>query len=157
MNEDVRIRPPAQYESLIATLIEKAGFETKHSVLTFAAAVGWFIDKREKLGKAGEGVRWQIFEKNDDSAFVNALALAEDKTLQVLGREKGDQENVIGIFEEYAAAGLHHIEEQCVNQPGDLLNNLLSLVTEARLYDSEPPRGLEGFTIADLKFLGGES
>jgi dnd system-associated protein 4 len=157
MNEDVRIRPPAQYESVIDTLIEEAGFETKQSVLTFAAGVGWFIKKREALGKGGEGIRWQIFERNEDAAFVNALALAEDKSLQVLGREKGSQENVVGIFEEYATAGLRHIDEQCVNKPGDLLNNLLSLVTEARLTDSEPPRGLEGFTVADLKFLGGES
>lgn len=157
MNEDVRIRPPAKYESLITTLVEEVGFETKHSVLTFAAAVGWFIHRHEELGKAGEGIRWQIFERNEDAAFVNALALAKEKSLHVLGREKGDQGNVVEIFEEYATSGLHHIEEQCVNKPGDLLNNLLSLVSEARLTDSEPPRGLEGFTVADLKFLGGES
>ena len=44
--------------------------------MMFAAAIGYRYASRKPLDSGGEGIRWNIFEKNRDDAYINALALA---------------------------------------------------------------------------------
>ena len=148
---------PAKFEKLIDKLLEQKIFETKQAVMMFAAAVGWyFIGKREPRGKAEHGIRWEIFERNNDDVFIHALALAESESLDILGRDHQEEEDdPIKVFEEYAAAGLEYIQTHCVDAPGDMLDNFLSLLAEVDKNTVEPPPGLEGLPSEALDFLAG--
>ena len=73
--------------------------------MMFAAAVGYRYASRKPLDSGGEGIRWNIFEKNRDDAFINALALAVKKDLAVLDPDTAQDEELATIFEEYAAGG----------------------------------------------------
>lgn len=151
------ITRPAKFEKLIDILTEQGIFETKQAAMTFAAAVGWCLArKREPRGKGGNEIRWNVFETSKDDAFIHALALAESDSIEILGRDRVDNEDdSIKVFEEYATAGLQYIQDKCVEAPGDLLDNLLSLLAEVNTNASEPPPGLEGLTSEALDFLGG--
>lgn len=156
MSEERRLRPPDRYSITLDRLLASGCFETKHSALLFAAAVGrCFLRRRDPLGKAGEGIRWEVFERNDDSSFVYMLGLAATGTVDVLGNAGEGGDALATIFEEHAAAGLAHLQERCLDAPGDPLDNLLLLIAEARLRQSPALPGLEGLTAADLELLGG--
>ena len=148
---------PAKFEKMIDKLLEQKIFETKQAVMMFAAAVGWYcIGKREPRGKAEHGIRWEIFERNNDDVFIHALALAESKSIEILGRDRQEEDDdPIKVFEEYAAAGLQYIQEKCVDAPGDMLDNFLSLIAEINTNTAEASPGLEGLTPEALDFLAG--
>jgi len=152
-----RIYRPKNFENLIDKLVESGPFETKQAVMMFAAATGWhFSRERQPRGKAGEPIRWDIFERHNNDVFIHALALAESKSIEILGRDrKEDLDDPIKIFEEYATAGLEYIQDKCVDVPGDILDNLLSLIAEVNSSDREAPPGLEGLRSSDLDFLTG--
>ena len=65
-----------------------------------AAASGYRYASRKPLDSGGEGIRWNIFEKNRDEAFINALALAVKKDLAVLDPDAAQNEDLATIFEE---------------------------------------------------------
>lgn len=151
-----RIYRPAKYEKIIEKLTDDGFFETKQAVMMFAAATGHYLGKREHRDKAGEGIRWSTFEGNNDDAFIHALALAESGAIDILGRDRQEEDDdPIKVFEEYATAGLQYIQDKCVNAPGDVLDNLLSLIAEVNINLSDPPPGLEGLTPEALDFLAG--
>ncbi len=156
MAERIIVRPE-KFEKLIEKLTEQGLFETKQAAMTFAAAVGWyFVGKREFRGKAGEGIRWSVFERNNDDAFIHALALTESESIEILGRDRQEKDDdPVKVFEEYATAGLQYIQEKCVDAPGDVLDNFLSLIAEVNSNTAEPPPGLEGLTSEALDFLAG--
>jgi dnd system-associated protein 4 len=151
------ITRPAKFEKLIDILTEQGPFETKQAAMTFAAAVGWyFVRKREPRGKGSHEIRWSVVESSNDDAFIHALALAESDSIEILGRDRAENEDdPIRVFEEYATAGLQYIQDKCVDAPGDLLDNLLNLIAEVNTSPVAPPPGLEGLTPEALDFLGG--
>ena len=151
------ITRPAKFEKLIDILTEPGLFETKQAAMTFAAAVGWrFARKREARGKGGNEIRWNVFETSNDDAFIHALALAESDAIEILGRDRAENEDdPIRVFEEYATAGLQYLQDKCVDAPGDLLDNLLNLIAEVNTSPVAPPPGLEGLTPETLDFLAG--
>lgn len=151
--DDRRLRPPESGEKTLETLVHSRIFETKQSALTFAAALGYYLGRREPLQKAGEGIRWQVFERSQDAAFIYALGLADAGAISILGPELED--GMVTTFEEFAAAGLRYIEEQFIDRPGDILDHLLLLLADARRLASGSIPGLEGLTAADLGLLGG--
>lgn len=158
MNETRRIRPPARFDDLIDKLVfqKDSPFETKQALMMFAAAIGYsIVGKREPIEKAGEGIDWGIFERRQDTSFIYALALADKESIAILGQENQDEDDLITIFEEYAAAGLQYIKQHCVDVPGNALDNLLSFLADARMRHSDPPPGLDGLTTAELELLGG--
>lgn len=158
MAEKIIIRP-TKFEPLIDKLTESGQgiFETKQAAMTFAAAVGWyFVRKREARGGHGKEIRWSVFEGNNDDTFIYALALAESESIEILGRDRKEgEDDPIKVFEEYATAGLQYIQDKCVDVPGDLLDNLLSLIAEVNTSSTQPPPGLEGLTSEALDFLAG--
>jgi dnd system-associated protein 4 len=153
MMDDRRLRPPETGEATLGTLVENGVFETKQNALTFAAALGFYLGKREPIQKAGEGIRWQVFERSQDAAFIYSLGLAEAGVIHILGLEQEDA--LAEIFEQYASGGLKYIAENFIDRPGDILDNLLLLIADARKAATGPIPGLEGLTAADLGLLGG--
>lgn len=122
-------------------------FKSKQKALMFAAAVGWRIKPRITLEKRGEPIRLSVFQSALDDGFINSLAVAETGDLKVLGDDR--EEERIKCFEEYAHAGLVEIR-RLLDRPGDALDQLLSLVVDAR----EAPGGPTG-PAADLARLLG--
>jgi dnd system-associated protein 4 len=82
-----------------------------------------------------------------DDGFISSLAIAETGDLKVLGDDR--EEERIKYFEEYAHAGLVEIR-RLLDRPGDALDQLLSLVVDAR----DAPAGPSG-PAADLARLLG--
>lgn len=153
MGEDRRLRPPEEHEKLLDRLTkDKEGFfETKHAALMFAAALGFYRQEHRPLVKGGEGIRWQIFERNQDSAFIWALAISVKDNIGVLEGENNDP--VAEIFEQYAAGGLD-VLQRTFAQAGETLDTLLLLLAEARRAPTEAQVGLEGLSTPALDILG---
>ncbi len=154
MSEPRRIRPPKEYEKLIDKLVDDGVFETKQAAMMFAAALGKRFTGRKPLGSPGEGIRWHIFEKVGDEAFVNSLALAEKKDINVLDPEIGGGEDVQTIFEEYAAGGFQYMKQHVVDATGDFLENALAIIQQHQVGQQPSPAGLEGLDRSALELLG---
>jgi dnd system-associated protein 4 len=149
------IHRSAKFEVLIDKLTEQGPFETKQAAMTFAAAVGWhFVKKREPKGKPGKEIRWSVFESANNDAFIHALALAESGSIEILDRARQDEDDSITIFEEYATAGFQYIQDHCVDAPGDILDNLLSLIAQVSSKQENITPGLEGLPPEALEVLG---
>lgn len=154
MSEPRRVHPPEKYEGLLDNLVNKEHcFETKHAAMMFAAALGYYLQREAELGKAGEGIRWQIFERTQDTPFMFALALARDGSISVL--EETRRDDLVEAFEQYAAAGLQYLQENVVAKPGEVLDNILLLMAEARKQYAPPVPGLEALSPADMDLLTG--
>ena len=154
MNEPRRISPPKEYERpIIDKLIEHGLFETKQAAMMFAAALGKRFTGRKELSSRGDGIRWYIFEKAGDDAFINSLALAEKQDISVLDPEQDQGEDVQTIFEEYANAGFEYLKQHVVDAPGDFLENALAIVQKCQ-GTHQPTPGLEGIDSSALELLG---
>ncbi len=122
--------------------------------MMFAAALGHRFAGRKPLDKPGNGVRWHIFDNNQDAAFVYALTLADAESVSALDPAQTDSDDAVTIFEEYIAGGFDYLENNVLKRPGDRLENLLAVIQDARLSQQEPPAGLEGLDSSTLKLLG---
>ena len=122
--------------------------------MMFAAAVGYRYASQKPLDSGGEGIRWKIFEKNRDDAFINALALAVKKDLAVLDPDAAQNEELATIFEEYAAGGFEYLQQYVKATPGDVLENFLALIQQYRTSAVQRPAALEGLDRSTLELLG---
>lgn len=154
MSEPRRIRPPKEFDKLIDKLIDGGLFEMKQATMMFAAALGKRFTGRKPLGTPGEGIRWHIFEKGGDEAFVNSLALAEKEDINVLDPDAAEGEDVQTIFEEYATGGFLYLKQQVVDAAGDFLENSLAIIQQYQTAQKPSPQGLEGLDNAALELLG---
>lgn len=126
-------------------------FETKQKALMFAAAVGRHLGRRIPLGQrdAGTAIRFDIFEKAVDDAFLSALAVEEAKHLDALRETREDERGT--IFEEFAHGGLVELNRRCFESGADPLDILLDLIAEAR--SATEPTDLPGMDAAVLRTL----
>lgn len=155
MIEPRRISPPKEYErSIIDKLVDAGLFETKQAAMMFAAALGKRYVGRKSISTRGDGIRWHIFEKANDEAFVNALALSEKNDVQVLNPEADTGGDVQEVFEEYAAGGFAYLKQHVIDTPGDFLENALSIIQQYLLTQQATPVGLEGLDSGTLELLG---
>jgi len=154
MTEARRIRPPKRYDSLIETLVDDGIFETKQAAMMFAAAVGYRFARRKTLDSPGEGIRWNIFERNRDDAFVNALGISEVREISILDPDSAQNADIATVFEEYAAGGFEYLDQHMKETAGDFLETFLGLVQQFRVSQSQPPVGLEGLDRGALELLG---
>ena len=158
MSEPRRIAPAAEFDGaggLIENLTAPKGpFQSKQSLLMFAAAVGIYMKRREPVRKRGEGIRWAVFQNSQDSEFVSALALAVTLSIQCLSTDTAEDQSRETIFEEHAAGGMKYLESVTLAVPGDALDLLLGLVTDARTDTTEIPPALEGLASEDIELLG---
>jgi dnd system-associated protein 4 len=137
---DHRISPPNEEDVVrfIDSVLGSQGtsrpyplFRTKQKLLMFAAALGWRDQKRLPLARRGDGIRYDVFEKALDDAFVDALAVAATDDLKVLSDARSEER--LRIFEEFAHAGLR--EMMAIGAHSD---RLLALVAECKAA-VEPP------------------
>src|SRR4051812_45540918 len=102
-----RIAPSAEYDGpggLVDRLVAPNGpFLSKQAVMTFAAALGYRLDRRSSGFKRGQGIRWAVFENSGDGPFVSALGLAASSKLESLSEAAAEELSRENIFEEYAA------------------------------------------------------
>jgi len=150
-----RIAPPKNPElkALIEQLIEPHQarkfeiFKSKQKLMMFAAAIGKHLGTRVRLDSRGEPIRMSIFDTACDTAFINALAVAETDTLNILDPER-ELERVT-IFEEYANGGLQEIRKM-LSAPGDNLEQLLRKTLEV----TAPKVDIEGVSPDLAKLFG---
>src|SRR5689334_21177039 len=101
-----RISPPRELEEKLEQLTsplvrgEPPLFETKQKALMFAAALGRRRSERLPLERKGSAIRFDIFQREADDGYIDALAIATISDLRVLGEARSDER--VQIFEEYA-------------------------------------------------------
>lgn len=128
-----RVRPPQELEVSVLDRLKDAGiFSTKQKGIMFAAALGYKLRGGNipdgELGKMGEGIRLEYFQKVRDEGFINALAVAVTNDLAVLSDERHDER--LEIFEKYAAVGLAEMRTRLVNVPLPPLDALTALLEQ---------------------------
>jgi dnd system-associated protein 4 len=158
MPEARRVRPPRRTSSAserrtLDRLVDDGPFQSKQKAMMFAAALGAFINRREPLQAAEEPIRWEIFQKNGDEAFIHALAINETGSLDILA-SKSEEDDYVLIFEEHANAGLAYLEDNVLDKPVDVLDAILDILVQARRRQQGTPAGLEGITADQLDVLG---
>jgi dnd system-associated protein 4 len=144
-----RIRPPQDLESSVLDKLKDAGvFSTKQKGMMFAAALGYRLrgkDVRDvQLGKSGEGIRLEYFERPRDDGFIDALAVAATNELYVLADER--QEERIELFEKYAAVGLLEMRKRLLDVPMQPLDAVIALLEDLKTRESGADEILPGLS-----------
>lgn len=109
-----RVRRPKDKDPVIARLQEDGVLKEIRDVLTFAAALGFSLNRREPFKDAGEAIRWDTFtNRRGTEALVNMLAaasIADSEDIEILS--PGRFNDRILVFEEYANGGLAELEQR---------------------------------------------
>lgn len=109
-----------------------APFRTMKDVFMWAACLGVrYAEKQPLTGKRIGIFRWAPFSSQIDVPLLKAIAISH------LGRIEsiGDQNTLLTIVEEYANYGIHHLARAIIQERGQPLWNLVSLLgqyTEGR-------------------------
>jgi len=128
-----RIRRPEDKEELLEALTNRGEggvFLSYKDALVFAAALGYRYNKSVPFEKSSEAIDWSIFKDLRQNAFINMLALNEEKDLAILGGAEFDTR--MKIFEYYANGGLEIIQEKVSNSTRPLIYLLMDLVDETK-------------------------
>lgn len=143
-SEKPRIRMPADLEKqVIEPLVEHNHFESKQEVMTFAAALGFRLEKRTPIQKFGGAIRRDVFENTGHDVAIDIIGIADDEVGAELNEKLASigpafAKQRISAFEEYAATGLNKIRTMCFGGTMDVETGLRKLV---HLYGS--PKGSE--------------
>jgi dnd system-associated protein 4 len=101
-------------------------FRTMKDVFLWAAALGFKKgERRELTGKRETIFRWAQFSPQTDLPLLKALAIAKTGDVEVLAR----QEEILTIAEEYANAGIHELRTQVLQETGQPLWSLISVLS----------------------------
>jgi len=108
--KDYRIKRPAKHDDLLNLLKDKENgvFGTLKSALVFAAVIGFKENQAEKFSEQGEPVALSIFNEETDVPIMYLIALSKTGDISHLREEKFEE--VLRIFEEYAAGGLGYLD-----------------------------------------------
>jgi len=141
-----RVRPPRDLEPILDRLKDDGVFETKQKGMMFAAAAGFALHGDEVAGieieHFGEGIRLDYFRTSQDEGFIDALAVANCETLNVLDPDR--QEERVELFENYAMLGLRELKRHCYDdRPDDPLLGLFALIDEMKQPGGEDLPGLD--------------
>lgn len=102
-------------------------FRTMKDLFMWAACMGYRQGKRRSLtGKRQIIFRWAQFSSQVDVPLLKAIAIADKAEVNVLL----NQEEILSIVEEYANAGIYDLRDAVVDQFGQPLWNLVSIVSE---------------------------
>lgn len=145
-----RIYPPAAFEkALINPLVNDLKiFESKQKLLMFAAALGAYREKQEKMTSRGEGIRIDIFQRAVDDTFIDALAVAVTNDLHVLASDRVNER--AEIFERCVVAGLEEMAK-IVERPVSTLEELIRLTQEASIQPVNELPGIDPSALAALE------
>ena len=144
-----RVRPSQEFEASVLDKLKDSGiFETKQKGMMFAAAVGFWLRKRSvsgvDLGRPGEGIRLEYFQKVRDDGFIDALAVAAADDLAVLSDERQDER--LELFEKYAQVGLGELKKRVIDVPMEPLDAMLALLEDLRASRSSSEDILPGLS-----------
>lgn len=151
-----RISRPKSKEAIISRLLRSTGdgpFEFLRDVIIFAAAVGWYQQRRISFKDRGEGIRWDAFStRYGFLALVDMLALIESDDITILSESRIVER--IEIFEEYANGGLEVLEyvlqKNSNKRSADVVRDLV-LEAGAEYYREHDP--LPDLKEADISYL----
>lgn len=142
-----RIRPPKDLEDVLDKLKDDKVFDTKQKGMMFAAALGYCLhsDKVDstEIDQLGEGIRMEYFDSQDDVGFIDALAVATRKELNVVANDR--QEERVELFQKYAYLGLKEMKRACYDEkPEYPLFGILKLLDQLDKPEDGDLPGLEG-------------
>lgn len=126
-------------------------FSLKVDVLAFAASFGAMLGVCEPLSETTKSpIRQDVFEANGYDNLFYLLAVHKTGEASVLGASDEAQDVRASIFEEYAKAGLKHMDQESKGSI-DLTDYVLSLVARYRTdKDTERTEGATGLDLSEL-------
>lgn len=118
---------------------EDAIFESNTRLLVFAASVGFardhWVENYEESGEA----RWNYIGQDQRLSVISgALAYAHTENEEAIV----DPDIQIDVLTSYGAGGARILKREVVDEPGDNLDNLISLLEEHR--DTDDASGRAG-------------
>ena len=100
-------------------------FRTMKDVFMWAACLGYQRGERKQLaGKRTTVFRWAQFSPQIDIPLLKALSISSSDDVNVLL----SREEILTIAEEYANAGIHELRAGILQEHGQPLWNLVSLL-----------------------------
>ena len=124
-----RVRRPAQFEEMIRGLVSGSppAFTTMADLLVYAAAFAYHRDvDRRAFENASEPIALSVFINSQYDGFILMLAAQASGDFGIADVARTD--DVILIFEEYAAAGLAMLQDvlqrERRREPVDVLRDL---------------------------------
>ncbi len=125
-----RVRRPKDREDLFQALVQEEGiFDIYAHLLTFAAALGFFRNRREPFEHSGEPIAWEVFLNAGHESFVNAIAATSTGDLEILSYDRlADR---LAVFEEYANGGLIELQKE-LRVDRNPLDRIRELMIEAQ-------------------------
>jgi dnd system-associated protein 4 len=119
------VRRPESLEPVVERLTDpkftdtgEAIFTTIMDLLVFASGIGLHLKRRTPVPSSGKGIPIRIFENNQNDGYIYLVALADKREPTILATENDDE--IVKIFEEYAAAGLEEIALWLRENPTDI-------------------------------------
>lgn len=134
-----RVRRPKDKAELLDRLTQQdSPFDTYRDVMLFAAALGWWRERRLPFDGSDEPIRWDtMIARNGAETLVNLLSLGDTDDLTVLSDQRFAERVV--VFEEYANGGLEIL--------GSLVSsstkNITDIARELVMRASNPEGGQE--------------
>ncbi|MEQ3778298.1 MAG: DNA phosphorothioation-associated protein 4 [Alcanivorax sp.] len=126
-----RVRKPAKHTDTLNTLKDDFGiFSSYKDALIFAAALGFSRGKSVEFEKSSEPIPLSVFRGEYDKAFINVLALFENKDSGYLESEGDKFDAKIKLFEEYACGGLDIIKNTIIDPGLDPQSELVRLILD---------------------------
>lgn len=110
-------RPDTHTETLRILKDEGEIFSSYKDALVFAASLGISREKRVSFEKYSEPIPMSVFRGEFDEAFMNVMALFDEKDPTYLESEGSKFDSKIKMFEEYACGGLDIIKTSII-EPG---------------------------------------
>lgn len=102
-------------------------FRTMKDVFMWAVCMG--IQKGQKKAVTGKKVpifRWAQFDSQTDVPLLKAIAIAESGDVSILLKRN----DILMLAEEYANGGLYNLRDSVMDEYGQPLWNLVSLLSE---------------------------
>lgn len=112
-------------------LSRELGFENK-DIFLLAMCLG-FNEKNRKALDTREGYFLSKYLNEEDKAVINALAVGEERSLEVLF----DKKKVFSIAEEYATRGIHLLHDKVFSGLGSFSKRFESLLVELKTSQEE--------------------
>lgn len=104
---------------------EAVPFKTMKDVFMWAASLGYRMGERRPLtGKRVMIFRWAQFSSQVDVPLIKAIAIADSNQVAL----SANQNEVLDIVEAYANAGIHALKVNLLDEHGQPLWNLTSLI-----------------------------
>ncbi|SRR5258708_40246501 len=104
----------------------EAPFKTMKDVFMFATCLGVKLGIRRSLNSKKLTVfRWAQFDSQTDIPLLKAIAIAENSDVSVLLRRN----DILTIAEEYANAGIYELRASLLEEYGQPLWNLVSILS----------------------------